>query len=57
MKSEIESREYVEFDRQPLHLTFRLDYTGIFPDEGRRTTKYDPRARILSIGVFSSASR
>ena len=36
VKSEIESREYIEFEMQPAYLTFRLDYTGIF-SAGKRT--------------------
>jgi hypothetical protein len=49
--SEIESREYVEFDTQPSSLTFRLNYTGIFARGSRRTTRYETSAKILSIAV------
>jgi hypothetical protein len=55
-KSEIESREYIEFERQPAGLTFRLDYTGIFsPGSPRRTTKFDPAGKIFSIAVSSDS--
>jgi hypothetical protein len=52
-KSEIEQREFITFDRQPAYLTFRLDYTGIFQGESRRTKVFQPRAKILSIAVSS----
>ena len=51
MLSEIESRQYVTFEKQPAWLTFRLDYTGVFAPGSRRTTKYEPGARIHSISV------
>ncbi len=51
VQSEIESREYIEFERQPAGLTFRLDYTGIFPARARETTRFDPAARLLSIAI------
>lgn len=51
VRSEIESREYIEFQNQPAHLLFRIDYTGIFADGSRRTTKYAPDGRIFSIAV------
>lgn len=49
--SEIESRQFIRFERQPSHLTFRLDYSGEFPEGARRTTRYAPDARIFSIAV------
>ncbi len=49
--SEIESREYVEFEKQPSWLTLRLNYTGVFPEGSRKTTTYGPNARILSLAV------
>jgi hypothetical protein len=51
--SEIEARHYIEFEAQPAWLTFRLDYTGIFEGESRRTTAYAPGAKIYSISVAS----
>jgi len=53
-KSEIESREYVTFARQPRALTFRLDYTGIFSPASRRTTQFQPGAKIWSIAISST---
>jgi hypothetical protein len=55
-KSEIESREYITFDRQPAGFTFRLDYTGIFPDGSSSTTRVEPQAKIYSIAISSPAS-
>ena len=52
-KSEIESREYIVFEKQPAYLTFRLDYTGIFATGSRKTTKFSPGAKIYSIAVSS----
>jgi hypothetical protein len=51
IQSEIESREYISFERQPAGLTFRLDYTGIFPDGTRETVAFQPAAKIFSIAV------
>jgi hypothetical protein len=55
-QSEIESREYIFFEKQPAGLTFRLDYTGIFPAGSRRTTKFQPGGKIFSIAVSSNAA-
>jgi hypothetical protein len=51
--SEIESRQFITFERQPPALTFRLDYTGIFADGARRTTRFSAGATILSIAISS----
>jgi hypothetical protein len=56
VKSEIEGREYIVFTRQPRAFTFRLDYTGIFPTGVRRTTRFEPDAKLWSISI-SSLSR
>lgn len=53
--SEIESRQYVSFSRQPEYLTLRLNYTGIFPAGERSTTALRPDAKIMSIAVSSYA--
>ena len=53
VKSEIESRQYIVFARQPKALTFRLDYTGIFESGTRRTTRFAPNAKIHSIAISS----
>jgi hypothetical protein len=53
VKSEIESREYVTFARQPRGLTFRLDYTGVFSPGLRHTTSFAPGAKIWSIAISS----
>lgn len=49
--TEIESREFVQFERQPAWASIRLDGTGIFADGSTETTKYQPGAKILSIAV------
>ena len=51
--SEIESRQYIEFESQPSWLRFRLDYTGIFQGEGRTTKEYSPGAKIHSLAIAS----
>lgn len=51
VESEIESRQYVTFARQPAWMTLRLDYSGIFPEGQRQTTEHRPDARIFSIAV------
>lgn len=53
VKSEIESREYVTFARQPGGLRFRVDDTGIFNPGSRRTTRFEPGAKIWSIAISS----
>lgn len=57
VKSEIESREYIEFEQQPVYLTLRLDYTGIFSAGKRTTTQFEPGGKILSIAVSSLSRR
>jgi hypothetical protein len=52
-KSEIESREYIRFTNQPKALIFRLDYTGIFKGNERKTTKFDLNGKIDSISISS----
>jgi hypothetical protein len=51
VKSEIESREFIDFERQPAFLTIRLDYAGVFADGANRTKEYRPGAKILSIAL------
>jgi hypothetical protein len=53
VKSEIESREYIEFERHPAGMTFRLDYTGIFQPGSRETRRFDPAGKIFSIAISS----
>jgi hypothetical protein len=53
VESEIESRQFITFERQPPALTFRLDYTGIFTGGSRRTTRFSAGAKILSIAISS----
>jgi hypothetical protein len=50
-RSEIESREYVEFERQPAGLQFRLDYAGDFAEGESETTRHAAGAKLLSIAV------
>ena len=49
--SEIESRQFVTFERQPDWLTFRLDYTGIFDEGSRETQRVEPDGKIFSIAI------
>ena len=53
VRSEIESREYITFARQPERLRFRLDYSGQF-GATRSTTTYREGARIFSIAVHAA---
>jgi hypothetical protein len=55
VRSEIESRAYIRFARQPAGLLFRLDYTGVFPPDSWETTEFDPGGRIYSIAVSPDA--
>lgn len=49
--SEIESRQFVEFARQPEWLTIRIDYTGDFAEGARQTRRYKTGARIMSFAI------
>ena len=51
VESEIESRQYITFERQPEWLMLRIDYTGKFQSGKRETTEFDPKARIFSIAI------
>lgn len=53
VRSEIESREYLEFEKTPDHLTFRMDGHGEFGAGSHETTRFKPQAKILSIAVSS----
>ena len=55
MLSEIESRQYIEFERQPRGMIFRLDYTGIFPEGSRETRRFEPEAKIFSIAISGTS--
>jgi hypothetical protein len=50
--SEIESRQFVEFERQPEGIDFRIDYSGDFPAGASHTTRYCPGARILAMSTW-----
>ena len=51
MQSEIESREFIKFNKQPKNLIYRIDYCGNFKNDARHTKKYLNGCKILSIGV------
>lgn len=49
--SEIESRQYISFEKPPNGLDFRIDDSGVFEDNSRKTRVFQPGAQILSIAV------
>jgi hypothetical protein len=49
--SEIESREFIEFERQPAGMILRLDYSGDFAAGARETVRFAPGAKLLSIAL------
>jgi hypothetical protein len=51
VESEIESRQYITFKRQPAELTFRIDYTGIFCPKSHTSKKYSPDSKIQSVAI------
>lgn len=51
IESEIESRQYITFERQPVWMTLRLDYSGVFVAGSRETTEYKPEARVMSVSI------
>lgn len=50
-RSEIESREYVKFVKQPMYLIIRSNYGGIYDDTSRQTIKYKANTAIYSIAI------
>ncbi|MDQ3038479.1 MAG: hypothetical protein M3Q51_03350, partial [Pseudomonadota bacterium] len=50
-RSEIESREYLQFENPPAGLQFRLDYSGDFGEGASETNRHAQGATILSIAV------
>ncbi len=50
-RSEIESREYIQFKHPPAGLQFRLDYSGEFAEGQSETSRYAPGAKIFSISI------
>lgn len=50
-ESEIESGQYIEFEKQPVGIGFMLDYSGIFPEGSRVTRKYAEAAKIFAIST------
>lgn len=51
--SEIESREYITFERQPDKLTFRLDRMGMLPNDSGPPRNAGTQGIIFSISVSS----
>lgn len=51
--SEIESREYITFEKQPVWLTFRLDHTGVLPNHTTESRNPGPKGMIFSISISS----
>ncbi|MFI0399611.1 MAG: hypothetical protein ACH34X_11045 [Thiolinea sp.] len=51
MKSEIESREYITFKRQPKGLELRIDYSGIYKAGVNTTTRYKKNSKIYSLSI------
>jgi hypothetical protein len=53
--SEIEAREYASFANMPKGITLRAigqsGMAGIYPDNDRRATRYDPSAYLFSISI------
>jgi hypothetical protein len=52
--SEIESRQYVSFKKQPKQFIHRIDYCGEFKNDERITKKYQLGCKIFSIAISDS---
>jgi hypothetical protein len=57
--SEIESREYAEFARQPAGLLFQaglpdIGIAGKYPEGKRETTVYAPSAIVTNIEIYGN---
>ena len=50
-RSEIESREYIEFAHAPVGLQFRLDASGEFAEGQNESLRHAPGAKLFSIAV------
>lgn len=50
-RSEIESREYIQFEHPPAGLQFRLDYSGEFEQGESQTRRHAAGAKIFSVSV------
>jgi hypothetical protein len=61
MVSEIESREYVTFERQPAGIQLRVmndsGMAGVYAEGENRTKRYAPTAYVLSISVTGIRQR
>ncbi len=52
--SEIESRQFIEFERQPAGMVLRLDYSGVFAPGARETVRFEPGAMLWSVTLTRS---
>ena len=50
-RSEIESREYIQFANHPQGITLRIDYSGIFAPGTSATTQYQKGAKLFSLAI------
>lgn len=50
--SEIESRQFASFEKQPLGLEFIIDYCGKFKEGSNRTSIYSKDCKIFSISII-----
>lgn len=55
--TEIESREFIDFEKQSKRFLFRSDYVGGYAnDNARQTTKSNPDGKLMSIMISSDFS-
>ena len=61
MVSEIESREYATFDKQPAGIQLRVmnndGMAGVYAEGENRTTRYGPNAYVFSISISGIRNR
>ena len=50
-RSEIESREYIQFANHPVGITLRIDYSGICAPGASATTQYQKGAKLFSLAI------
>ncbi|HAT30852.1 MAG TPA: hypothetical protein DCW29_08390 [Janthinobacterium sp.] len=55
--TEIESREYIEFKKQPRTLFFQLDNKGIYAKGKNRTRRFEPDASLFKVGVAAASDQ
>lgn len=52
VQSNVEMREFVEFNNQSSTVGFRIDYCGVYDNDSSTTKKYQPGCKITAVSVI-----